>query len=67
MVFSSRGFGRLLIRKAWDEFFKSNLSSQDINYTSAKVNNKNKIKSKTNDFHYGDFVSIQKEETIVEL
>lgn len=67
MVFSSIGFGRLLTRKARNELFESSPSPQDINYTSAKIDNKNKIKSKTNDFHYGDFISIQKEETIVEL
>lgn len=67
MVFFSRGFGRLLIRKARNELFESNPSSQDINYTSAKIDNKNKMKSKTNKFPYGDFVSMQKEETIVEL
>lgn len=67
MVFSSRGFGKLLTRKARNELFESNPSLQDINYTSAKVNNKNKIKSKTNEFPYGDFISIQKEDTVVEL
>lgn len=67
MVFLSRGFGRLLTRKARNELFESSPSSQDINYTSAKVNNKNKIKSKINEFPYGDFISIQKEEKIVEL
>ena len=64
MVFPSIGFGRLLTRNARNALFESKSRSQ-VYHTSSS--NQPQLKIKTNDFSYGDFISIQKEDTIVEL
>lgn len=71
MVFSSGGFGKLLTRKARNELFESRNSSQtyytSLSSSSSQSQHDIQMKSKTKEFPYGDFISIQKEETIVEL